>query len=127
MDLEAPPVALRAFRYQQHSDAEKAHALIKLAVNNDNIAKTARELGIPRTTLSDWAEGRKINAHVTELRQSGGAQIAEKLEEMTQEILDEIHLRSSRAPFVHLARCAAKLIDIALRLRGCTCGRAPRL
>src|SRR5713226_8481525 len=67
------------------------------------------------------------NAYVTELRRSGGAQIGKKLEEMTQEILDDIPRRISKAPLVHFAKCAAKLIDIALGLRGCTCGRAPRL
>lgn len=33
----------------------KRLALVKLAGNNNNITKTATDLGVPRTTLSDWA------------------------------------------------------------------------
>ena len=119
-------MSARAIRYQQHSDAEKAYALLRLVVNNDNIAKTAREVNIPRTTLCDWAEGRKINAHVTEMRHFGGVQLAEKLEEMTHQILDSMAEKTEEASLIELVKCAAIYVDIAVRLRGCTCRRAPR-
>jgi hypothetical protein len=80
-------VSASASRYQQHSDAEKAHSLMSLVVHN--IAKTAQEIGIPRTTLTDWADGRKINAQVTEIHHSGGVVPAAKLEEVINQILDD--------------------------------------
>lgn len=39
----------------QYSDEQAAHALAALKANGGNMQKTARMLGIPRTTLRQWA------------------------------------------------------------------------
>lgn len=42
----------------KYSDDEKASALTLLAVNNGNVKRAARVLGVPRSTLTAWARGR---------------------------------------------------------------------
>jgi transposase-like protein len=53
---------------QQHTDEDKATALAALDANDGNVAKTARQVGIARQTLGEWAHNRKINRAVPELR-----------------------------------------------------------
>lgn len=42
---------------RRFSDEERAAALAALAANGGNVAKTARQVGVPRKTLSHWAKG----------------------------------------------------------------------
>jgi len=50
-------MASRTNRSQRgYSDADKAAALAALAANGGNVARTARQLDIPRKTLAGWPE-----------------------------------------------------------------------
>lgn len=51
-----------------YSDSDKATYLAALDANGGNISLTAKQTGVPRNTLSDWAKGRNLNAEVTDLR-----------------------------------------------------------
>ena len=54
--INKPHPKSTASRHQnQYTDAERAEALIKLAVNKHNIRQTAKELDIPVSTLRRWA------------------------------------------------------------------------
>src|ERR1700761_4526242 len=44
--------------YQSYSDEKKAGALAVLAGLGGNVSKTSERLGIPRTTLIEWRDGR---------------------------------------------------------------------
>lgn len=48
---------------QAYSDVQRIDALARLAANDGNLARTAREMGIPRATLRDWRD--IIMPHVT--------------------------------------------------------------
>jgi transposase-like protein len=58
--------ALTPKRAQRRYDAEfRAHALVLLKANNDNVFATAKQLDIPRLTLREWAKnGRGITPEV---------------------------------------------------------------
>ena len=38
----------------EYSESFKAEAIAKIKENNDNISQTAKELGIPMSTLANW-------------------------------------------------------------------------
>jgi transposase-like protein len=42
-----------------YSDEDRANALAALAANGGNIEQTARQLGLPRKTVSNWASGNR--------------------------------------------------------------------
>ena len=44
---------------RRYTDNERAAALTALAANCGNVERTARELGIPRKTLAQWARGQR--------------------------------------------------------------------
>ncbi len=46
-----------AKQQQRYSDERKAEALAALAANAGDLSKTAREMDVPRKTLSNWANG----------------------------------------------------------------------
>jgi hypothetical protein len=52
---------------RHYSDEDRAEALAVLDANAGNLKRTARDLGIPRATLQEWAGGR-VSAAVPELR-----------------------------------------------------------
>lgn len=54
---------------KQHTDTEKAAALAALDANGGNVSKTAKQIGIARQTLQEWAHNHNINKDVPELRQ----------------------------------------------------------
>lgn len=65
---------------RQFSDNDKAAALAALDANGGNVYRTAKQLGIGRTTLENWAKGRGVNHDVPELRQVKKRELADKLE-----------------------------------------------
>lgn len=71
-----------------HSDNRKAEALAALDANGGNVARTARQLGIPRKTLSEWAAGRGVAEDVAEIRQQKTEALADRLETIAHSLLD---------------------------------------
>ena len=45
---------------RQYSDVQKAEALAALKANAGNVKRTARELGIPEGTVTDWKRGKGV-------------------------------------------------------------------
>jgi transposase-like protein len=62
-----------------HSDHRKAEALAVLQANGGNVAKTARQLGIPRATITLWRDG-GVSEDVTESCQGKKQDLADALE-----------------------------------------------
>jgi len=75
---------------QRYSDRDKAAALAALDLNEGNVWRTAKELGIPRSTLQSWANERGINADVPELRQQKKGDLAEKFEQIANAYADRL-------------------------------------
>jgi transposase-like protein len=105
----------------KYSDDDKASALTLLAVNNGNVKRTARVLGIPRSTLKAWAHERGIHAGVAKLCHLKKESLADRLEEAARVLLDgaitpaKIEAASLRDTVFALAIC----VDKMLLLRGC--------
>jgi transposase-like protein len=104
----------------QYSDEEKASALVLLAVYNGNLKRTARSLGIPRTTLSAWAKGRGTHAVVTKQCHFKKENLADRLEEVVRVMLDAATdpAKIADASLLDLCKSIGILVDRMLLLRG---------
>lgn len=80
---------------RQFSDNDKATALAALDANGGNVYKTARELGIGRTTLEGWAKGRGVNHAMPELRQVKKRELADKLELVAHRYTNHLLMKST--------------------------------
>lgn len=95
---------------QKYSDRDKATALAALDANNGNVYKTAKQLGISRSTLQEWARGR-VNKDVPELRQEEKKNLADRLEEVAHQILDELPKHLGEATAQQLATSLGIIVD----------------
>lgn len=100
---------------RQYTEAEKAAALERLAVNGGSIPRTSADTGIPRSTLRDWA--RQPGAYVPV---PAGAEALAQLHEAL--IRDAVTLALSLeeaiddAPLGQRAAALNQLIDKILKL-----------
>ena len=107
-------------RRASYSDEEKASALTLLAVNNGNVKRTARVLGLPRSTLTAWAKSRGTHAGVTKLCHLKKGSLADKFEEVARALLDGAMspAKIEAASLLDLTTAAAICVDKMLLLRG---------
>lgn len=103
----------------RYSDEEKAGALTILAVNNGNVKRTARSLGIPRATLTAWARGRGTHAGVTQLCHLKKDSLADRFEEVIRKMLAALPSKIEDAPLLDLVKGVGILVDKMLLLRNC--------
>ena len=108
---------------RQYTDNDKAAALAALDANKGNLSKTAKQLGIPRQTIQEWAAGRNHNRSVPDLRQVKKRDLAEKLEEAADALLDNILARarsetSVAVPLKDFATAMGIAIDKMQLLKG---------
>lgn len=91
-----------------------------LAVYNGNLKRTARSLGIPRTTLSAWAKGRGTHAVVTKQCHFKKESLADKFEEVVRVMLDAATdpAKLEAASLLDIMRAVALCVDRMLLLRG---------
>lgn len=95
---------------QPYTDAQKADALAALDANGGNQYKTARQIGVPRKTLAEWANGRHTNVDVATMRQGKQVALAERLEMLANLLLDALPGKLDSAS----AKDAAITLGIAL-------------
>jgi len=79
---------------RQYSDNDKAIALATLDANEGDLKKSARNLQIPLSTLTDWANDRGVNKDVTDIRALKKRELADKLEEVAHALTDNILIRA---------------------------------
>ncbi len=79
---------------RRYSDNDKATALAALDANGGNVAVTAKQTGIPRTTLIEWNDGRVI-PEVSELRHIKKEELADIYEDVTRLYLDRARDKSA--------------------------------
>ena len=73
-----PPIRRR------YTDDDKAEALAQLDANGGRIAYTARQLGIPLTTLYWWEQGRGVDPAVVQLRSVKREELGEELRQVAR-------------------------------------------
>jgi transposase-like protein len=94
---------------KRYSDEEKAACLAALSANGGNIAKTAREVGVPRDTLRRWARG-QVHPRVVQMHHEKKEPLADLLEGIARQLLgdlaDEARRRAADLKEVATAACA---------------------
>ena len=101
-----------------HSDNRKGEALAALDANGGNVARTARQTGIPRKTLSEWAAGRYMAEDVAEIRQHVKQTLADRCESLLGTLLGLMDDKAATAKFSELAFGVEKTAHVMQLLRG---------
>jgi transposase-like protein len=105
-----------------YTDAEKAKALAALTANNGNVNGTAKQLGIPRTTLALWEKAftakEQAKPELTVLRHKEKRGLAGSLRELAALLIDIPPEQIEAASIRDRMFCAAVAIDKAQLLRG---------
>ncbi len=103
---------------RSYSDADKADALLALEVSGGNVFLTAKLIGIPRCTLSEWARGKYINEDVLKLQQDKRPLLSQRLKDYAGLVCDILPSKLLTANVVQAATAMAIAIDKALLLDG---------
>jgi transposase-like protein len=112
--LTAEEQTMKARR--SYSDEQKAEALAGLDANAGNVARTARQLSLPRKTLDQWAKGR-VHPDVANLRQGKKEALADRLEALALRLADAMPGKIAGASLIQLAVAVGIVIDKMLLLR----------
>jgi hypothetical protein len=100
----------------RYCDDDKANALAALAANGGNIARTARDLGVPRQTLQKWANGRVPDV-VLQKGQEKKRSLADKLEEVAHRLLGGVEGKIDGAKLGELFTSIGIAVDKLMLLR----------
>ena len=100
------------------TEDDKAAALAALAANAGNVSKTARDLGIPRTTLSRWSNGERISDGVTAKAQVKKAALADELENVARALVGAMPAKIADATLQQSATALGITVEQMLLLRG---------
>lgn len=103
-------------REQRHySDDDRASALAVLASNGGNISRTARETGVPRTTIIKWARDPELAAPST-TRQEKAFDLAAMFQAELAAVFDAMGRRRGQAHYSDLSRAAGIYTDKLMAL-----------
>lgn len=106
---------------RRYSDDDRANALAALAANGGNVAKTARELGVPAKTVEQWSKGQR-HFEAAQMSETKRGPLADRLDEIAWKLADAIYGRSEAelkaAPLTQVATSLGITIDKARLLRG---------
>jgi hypothetical protein len=119
-------------RATEYSDDQAAHALAMLEANGGNAKKTAALLGIPRTTLRQWAGRAKSSTARpkvvrAELVQDRSAEIATNLENLAAKSIGFADAKMETASYKDLLIGAGIAIEKVQLLRGKATSRSESL
>ena len=102
---------------RSYSDEQRAEAMAALDANGGNVKRTARETGIPGTTIKGWADGRR--AHVdNDLRTQKRGDLADRLEEIAWQLAGALPDKIEGAALNHIATALGITVDKMRLLRG---------
>ena len=101
---------------RSYTDVERAEALAALDANGGDEALTARQLGVPRTTIQEWAKGR-VSRDVPELRQEKKEGLADRLEAVAHQLLSLFPDKAKDANLQQVATSFGIAIDKMRLLR----------
>jgi transposase-like protein len=72
-----------------HSDKTKAEVLALLDANGGNLSQTARDAGLPISTVQSWRDGRFVTQEVTENSKEKKVELADMFERVAWKYLGE--------------------------------------
>lgn len=90
---------------RRYSDDERATALAALAANGGNLARTAKQLGIPGTTLKQWAKGQR-HPEAAQMSDQKKGDLADALEGVAWKLAEAA---PDKIPFADLKNLAVAL------------------
>jgi hypothetical protein len=102
---------------RRYPDDDQASILAALAANGGNVARTARQLGVPRGTLQQWGHRWGVPPDVAQLAHQKKAALADRLEAIAFQLLGAIPGKAAGASLLELARALGILVDKMLLLR----------
>ncbi len=105
---------------KHYTEKERAAALAALEINKGVVARTARELGIPRSTLNEWVSENRHHKKeaVEEEMPAARADLAERLDRIAHSILDFIPAALPEAQLKELTVALGIVVDKKQLLRG---------
>jgi hypothetical protein len=101
----------------QYTEEDKSAALEHLRSSGRTIKSAARELGIPRGTLTDWAGGKKIGPKLAQQFGSVKDTLSARLEQIAYQIVDAMPAKIEDASLRDLGITLASVIDRMRLLR----------
>lgn len=75
---------------REYTPEQKTKALEALEASNGDLAGTAKDLDIPKTTLAHWAEKANVGTYDDKKTEAARAAKARKIEERKTELADEL-------------------------------------
>jgi len=103
---------------RSYSDEDKAVALAALEANGGNKQRTAKDLCIPKSTLTEWANGSGAKNAETELRHQKKADLANELEAIAHQLAGAMGDKIANANLQQTATSLGITIDKMQLLRG---------
>lgn len=104
-----------AANQRHYSDDDRAAALAVLASNNGNLSRTARETGVPRTTLIKWSREPDRAAPST-TRQEKAFDLLALFRDELGEVFKAMGRRRGQAHYSDLSRAAGIYTDKMMAL-----------
>ena len=102
---------------RQYTDEDKSAALEHLRSSGQTVRSAARELGIPRCTLEDWAAGKKISPKLAQQFGAVKDTLSARLEQIAYQIVDAMPAKIGEASLRDLGATVAIVIDRMRLLR----------
>ena len=106
---------------RRYSDTERATTLAVLDSNGGNLSRTQREVGVPRTTLREWRDGRH-HGEVADIRQEKRLELADLFEQFIRDVFEYglTEEKIKAASLKELMIAAGIAVDKLILLRGQT-------
>jgi transposase-like protein len=111
---------------QHYTDEQRANALAALAANGGNVKRTAKQIAVPRKTLSHWKSGR-VHPEVAKLGHQKQGDLADKLEGLAHRLVEAMPAKIEAASLHHVAVAFGIVVDKMLLLRQATIANAQEM
>ena len=108
---------------RRYSESDKARALAALDANGGNVKRTAGQVGVPASTLTEWAAGR-VHPDVTTSRDEKKKDLAAELERLALALVDHCGKAETiaGASLIQAATSLGIAVDKLQNLRGQNAG-----
>lgn len=100
----------------RYTDSDRAAVLAALQANGGNVAKTARETGVPRVTLIGWAKDSDRQGRTADVVTRKRVDLADVIRAELDGIFAAMATKRGEASYRELATAAGILTDKLVRL-----------